>query len=187
MHNRTALAAWAVTARAIFAPNFSEEAGNLKKLLLTALASLVALPAYAELDRHVPLQDKGVATFYVQSTIEGFGAVDLMVDTGSGYMTINEQTLAVLEEQGRATYVKQLAGIMADGTRRVVPVYRLSSINIGGECEVRDVEAAVFPGKTRHILGLNVLRQMAPFGISLDPPALMLSNCSGPSTVAQRD
>jgi clan AA aspartic protease (TIGR02281 family) len=181
MHNRAVLGCDRPAERR-FGP-FKREACTLKKLLLTAIASLMVLPAHAELDKRVPMHDKGAATFYVQSDIEGYGAVELMVDTGSGYMTINEHTLAVLEEQGRATFVKQLAGVMADGSRRVVPVYRLSSVNVGG-CVVNDVEAAVFPGKTRHILGLNVLKQMAPFTFSVEPPMLMLSNCRASSTVA---
>lgn len=100
-----------------------------------------------------------------------------MVDTGSGYMTINETTLALLEKQGRATYVKDLTGIMADGSRKTVPIYRISSINIGCCCVVRDVEAAVFPGTKRQILGLSALKKVAPFAVSMQPPSLLLSNC----------
>lgn len=155
----------------------------MKKLLSAAIASLVALSAYgADFDKRIPMLDKGAATFYVQSNIEGFGVVDLMVDTGSGYMTINEQTLAVLQDQGRAKFVKQLSGVMADGTRKIVPVYVLTSVNIGGECVINNIEAAVFPGNTRHILGLNALKQVAPFGIAVEPPTLLLSNCRPPTT-----
>lgn len=159
----------------------------MKKLLSAVVASLVAVSAHgAEFDKRIPMRDKGAATFYVQSDIEGYGPVDLMVDTGSGYMTINEETLNVLQAQGRAKFVKKLSGVMADGSRKVVPVYRLSSINIGGECVINDIEAAVFPGNTRHILGLNALKQVAPFGISVEPPTLLLSNCRPPTTTAQK-
>jgi len=40
------------------------------------------------------------------------------------------------------------------------------------------VEAVVFPGKTRQILGLSALRQAAPLIFSLNPPKLVLSNCT---------
>lgn len=158
----------------------------MKKFMSAAIASLIALSAYgADFEKQIPMRDKGAATYYVQSNIDGYGAVELMVDTGSGYMTINEQTLAVLQQQGRATFVKQLSGVMADGSRKVVPVYMISSINIGGECVINNIEAAVFPGNTRHILGLNALKQVAPFGMSVEPPTLLLSNCKSPSTAAQ--
>jgi hypothetical protein len=58
-----------------------------------------------------------------------------------------------------------------------VQVYRLSAINIGGQCWLRDVDAAVFPGKTRQILGLSALRKTSPFMFSMEPPELSLSNC----------
>ncbi|UCE90528.1 MAG: clan AA aspartic protease [Pseudomonadota bacterium] len=141
------------------------------------LAPLVA--SGQNFDTTVSMQDGGAATYYVSGEIEGFGPLDLMVDTGSGYMTINEEMLAVLQREGRAHYVKDLSGILANGARMVVPVYAISAVNIGGQCWLRDVEAAVFPGKTRSILGLSALSKAAPFIFSMDPPQLVLSNCSG--------
>jgi hypothetical protein len=43
---------------------------------------------------------------------------------------------------------------------------------------LRDVETAVFDTK-RQILGLSVLNRAAPFIFSVDPPELVLSNCTG--------
>jgi predicted aspartyl protease len=109
--------------------------------------------------------------------IGGYGTVELMVDTGSGYMTINEETLAVLQRRDAATYVKQLRGVLADGSELTVPVYRIARIRLGPECWLADVEAAVFPRDSRQILGLSALRRAAPFIFSVDPPALTLSRC----------
>lgn len=145
-------------------------------VLATLLASPVVLAD--DFDSNVPMRDKGAATYYVDGEITGVGAVDFMVDTGSGYMTINEETLGVLQESGGATYVKELSGILADGTVLTVPVYRIAQMRIGPTCTLKDVEAAVFPGKTRQILGLSALRQAAPFIFSMDPPKLVLSNCT---------
>ena len=36
----------------------------------------------------------------------------------------------------------------------------------------------MFPGKTRQILGLSALRQAAPFIFSMNPPKLVLCNCT---------
>jgi predicted aspartyl protease len=129
----------------------------------------------------VAMQEKSAATFYVPGEISGFGPVDLMVDTGSGYMTINEETLKVLMQQGAASYVKQLQGILADGSEIEVPVYSIERMRIGGDCWLTDIEAAVFPGNARQILGLSALRKVAPFVFSVDPPGLSLSSCGSAS------
>jgi predicted aspartyl protease len=124
------------------------------------------------------MQEKAAQTFYVPAYIEGFGDTELMVDTGSGYVTINEQTLAVIKRQRTAHYVKNLQGVLADGSELIVPVYAIKALNIGGSCWLHDVEAAVFPGKSRQILGLSALRKAAPFIFSVDPPSLSLSHCA---------
>lgn len=125
----------------------------------------------------VEMEAKNGSTFYVPGRITGLGAVDWMVDTGSGYMTINEEILASLKESGLARFVMHLRGRMADGSERELPVYSIEAISIGDACWLRDVEVAVFPGNTRPILGLNVLQRAAPFIFSFDPPRLVLSHC----------
>jgi predicted aspartyl protease len=146
----------------------------MSAIVVSALKS----PASAqEFGTFVPMREKGSATYYVTTEIHGLGAVDLMVDTGSSYTTINEETLAVLIQQQRADYVSDLEGMLADGTRMMLPIYSIQSINIGGQCSLQDIEVAVFPGNTRQILGLSTLRQASPFIFSMDPPQLILSNC----------
>lgn len=144
--------------------------------LLAAATAGAAMAA--EFDSHIPMRDKGAATYYVDGEIHGVGPADFMVDTGSGYMTINEETLAVLQQTGGATYVRELSGMLADGTTKQVSVYRIAEVRIGTACTLRDIEAAVFPGKTRQILGLSALRQAAPFIFSMNPPTLVLSHCT---------
>jgi len=125
----------------------------------------------------VSMKSHGAATFYVQGEILGAGIVDMMVDTGSGYSTINEHTLDILKKNGKARYKKDLVGILANGKKMRVAVYTLSAINIGKNCWLHNVDAAVFPGKTRQILGLSALSKTSPFTFSMDPPELQLSNC----------
>ena len=140
--------------------------------------SLSCTSSAAEFATTIPMQHKGASTFYVNTKIDGVDTVDFMVDTGSGYATINEETLALLVQQQTASYVKDLEGILADGSRLVVPVYKVKSMNIGGQCSLENIEVAVFPGKTRQILGLSALRQASPFIFSMNPPQLVLSHCS---------
>jgi len=139
--------------------------------------ALVYQVSAQEFGTFVPMREKGSATYYVTTEIVGLGVVDLMVDTGSSYSTINEETLAVLMQQQRADYVSDLEGMLADGTRLMLPIYLIQSMNIGGQCALEDIEVAVFPGNTRQILGLSTLRQTSPFIFSMDPPQLVLSNC----------
>jgi len=131
------------------------------------------------------MREKGSATYYVTSEISGVGALEFMVDTGSSYATINEETLVALVQQHRADYVHNMDGVLADGSRVTLPVFSIHSLNIGGQCALRDIRVVVFPGKTRQILGLNALRQAAPFIFSMNPPQLILSNCISSIAEAQ--
>ena len=145
------------------------------------ILSLAVFSGYAVAESsvtHVPMHSAGTATYYVKGQIEGYGTTELLVDTGSGYSTIGEDALAVLKREGSATYLRDLNGIMADGSRRVVPLYLISGITLGSKCVIRKVEVAVFPSKTRPILGLSALRKVAPFMFSIEPPTLMLSRCN---------
>lgn len=154
----------------------------MRRPLYLTLFYLVLVPrldgAYAEtFTTRIAMEEKSAATFYVSAQLAGYGTVELMVDTGSGYMTINEVTLDTLKREGTARYVKQLQGVLADGSELEVPVYAIDRVGIGGSCWLHDVEAAVFPGTSREILGLSALRKAAPFIFSVDPPALVLSRC----------
>jgi clan AA aspartic protease (TIGR02281 family) len=145
---------------------------------LTAVLAFVSVPAQADdLDVTVPMHDKGKSTYYVNAQVADLDASEFMVDTGSGYLTINEQTLNALRERKQAQYVKELRAILANGTEFVISVYKIDRLRIG-RCTLRNVEAAVFPGRTRQILGLSALNKAAPFTFSVDPPELVLSNCA---------
>ena len=131
----------------------------------------------------VPMTIHSAATYYVKANIHGLGQVDLMVDTGSGFSTINEHSLAILKQKGMVRYKKDLVGILANGSKMKVAVYTIASMNIGGKCLLTDIDAAVFPGKTRQILGLSALRKAAPFMFSMQPPELVLSQCENKQNV----
>ena len=130
----------------------------------------------------IPMYKKGAGTYYVHGKLASLDDTEFMVDTGSGYITINEATLAQLTQHDSAKFVKNIVGILADGTRKVVPIWSVSSLNIGGNCHLVDVEAAVFPGRTRQILGLTALKKAAPFTLSFEPPELTLSRCNPVNT-----
>ena len=128
----------------------------------------------------IEIEKRSAGTFYIGGELTGFGALDLLVDTGSSYLVITEPMLAKLREAGHAAYSRGLEGRMADGTVRVVPVWRVSSLRLGADCWVHDVEAAIFPAGSRTILGMNVLSRLAPFTFSAEPARLGLAHCQGP-------
>jgi predicted aspartyl protease len=152
-------------------------AGSAAKIVIWVLASLAANMVLAASYKTIPMNQKRLATYYVQASLEGHGEVEFMVDTGAGYTTINEHTLERLKHVGNAEYVGQLTGVMADGSQHELPVYRIKQLVLGEDCVLKDVEAAIFPRNTRMLLGLSALEKAAPFVFSTNPPRLSLSNC----------
>jgi len=152
-------------------------AGSFFKLSFWLLACLVTDMAVAAAYKTIPMNQKRLATYYIQANMQGSGAVEFMVDTGAGYTTINEHTLERLKQAGNAEYVGQLTGVMADGSQHELPVYRIKHLVLGEDCVLKDVEAAIFPRNTRMLLGLTALEKAAPFVFSTNPPRLSLSNC----------
>jgi predicted aspartyl protease len=160
------------------------------KTIITTYTAIMALAltldAFAsDFSTKVPMRNGGAATFYISAQAGNLDAMDFMVDTGSGYMTINEETLYALQSAEQAEFKRMLQGVLANGSEITVPVYQVKHFNIGGGCLLKDVEAAVFPGKTRQIIGLNALKQAGPFIFSFDPPNLILSNCTSTGRAAQ--
>ncbi|KEA63028.1 hypothetical protein ADIMK_2552 [Marinobacterium lacunae] len=145
-------------------------------LLCVAVAPLSPNTQGAEAGTRVALKEGAATTFYIQASVGGLAPMAFMVDTGSGFTTINEQTLVDLQRQDLATYKQDLIGILANGSEIRVPVYTLSSLEVGG-CRLAQVDAAVFPGTDRQILGLSALRQVGAFTFSFDPPELLLKQC----------
>jgi predicted aspartyl protease len=152
--------------------------GSKFKLVVVMLALMMGGAAMADTYKTIPMNQKRLATYYVDANMLGSGTVEFMVDTGAGYTTINEHTLSRLQDADNAEYVGELTGVMADGSQHQLPVYRIKHLVLGDDCSLYDVEAAVFPRNTRMLLGLSALEKAAPFVFSTNPPRLSLSNCS---------
>ena len=132
-----------------------------------------------EFDERIRLHQTSTDAFYVLGDIDGYGIANMLVDTGSTYTAIDQETLTQLQATGDAIYLSVLQAHMADGSKLNVKVYRISGISLGGgACVIRNIEVAVYPKGTRPILGLSALDKVSPFIFSTNPPALSLSNCS---------
>jgi predicted aspartyl protease len=153
----------------------------VKRLIVSALALLLAAGHAAHAVDGEPvkvgLQKSVPGTYYVAGVLGAAGPVEFLVDTGSSYTVINEDQLLALRTAGQATFSRRLEGHMADGSTRIVSLYRIARLRLGAECVVTDVEAAVFPGRTRAILGIDTLARLAPFTFSTDPPHLAFDGC----------
>ena len=100
-----------------------------------------------------------------------------LLDTGSSYTVINNASFTELQRNGKVQFLTELDGRLADGSRFLVPLYRVSTIILDGNCAVSDVEVAVFRDADRQILGLSTLRKLSPILLLTDPPGLKVSRC----------
>ena len=49
--------------------------------------------------RQIPMQTYGASTYSIDSEIPGAGKFSMLIDTGSAYSVINEETLATLSHR----------------------------------------------------------------------------------------
>lgn len=150
----------------------------MKKLLLALIYFTSSWVGAEPVEQLIPMQVSAASTYYINTEIPGVGQQSMLVDTGSAYSVFNEQTLEYLSSNGQAQFIKQLRGRMADGSERIVPLYRIAAINLGGNCLIRDVDVAIINGNSRQIIGISTLMRAAPFGMSFDPPILSLNQCA---------
>lgn len=146
------------------------------KLLAFFLFLMTPILAFASGFTPVPMKEKGTATYYITAKVAGH-EVDLLVDTGAGYSTLNKKLINKLRQSGHARKIGKIEAVLANGSFCELPVYRIASINLGGKCIIKDVEVAETPSNSRSLLGLTALKKAAPFTFSLSPDELQLSNC----------
>ena len=149
------------------------------RLCISLFAVSFAPVQATEFDTRLPMHQGKSTSFYVTGLIEGLGKQEFLVDTGASYMTLGQDELDTLKSKGLAHYQRDITGRMADGTRKVVPIYRIARVSLDGRCDLLDVEVAVFPKRTRKLLGLSALQKAGPFIFSMDPPEIVLSDCTG--------
>jgi len=145
---------------------------------LLVLVTGTAFPhlSYAK-QADIPLEAVQAGTFYVRASLDGLVYTDLLLDTGSGYVSLSKQTFDHIRKDSTTVFQRHITGVMANGSSVSVPVYRIGELRLSPECVLRDIEVAVFGNTKRDILGLNALKQIQPFTLQLDPP-VMTATCS---------
>lgn len=158
---------------------------NLKYLLPGLFILLLSLSGYGQgVSQTMTLQPHAGGTMYVEAVLADSVPVKLLLDTGASMLTVNRKIFKQLQQQSDLLYSHDVGLRNANGKIHKVKVYVLSRLTLGGACQVRDVELAVI-SRGNNILGMNVLSKFAPIGLSVQPPALELSNC-GASLIAGR-
>lgn len=152
------------------------------RLLATAVAVFAATAASTVLAADpfgvaLPMAQQPSGNYYITATLSGTVRTDLLVDTGSGYVSLSPATFARLKSLPGTEFQRIIVGSMANGHALKVQVYRVQQLALGEHCVLRDVEVAVMPGASRDILGLSALRRVAPFALDLERGELRLSRC----------
>ncbi len=156
----------------------------MRLLVLCSLLMFSTAAVQAEQQR-LPLSHKSSGTLYVQTQLGSSEITGWLVDTGSDYSVIDKASVDRLLAAGQAHFLKNLRAKLADGSERIIPLYRVDKLQLAGHCELRNVKVAVLPKSSRRIMGLSALRQLAPFSVSFDPPMLTVSGCQ-PTAVPQQ-
>jgi hypothetical protein len=81
----------------------------------------------------------------------------------------------------RANEVGTLHAVMANEDTAHAQVYRVSSLRLAADRGVRDFEAVSLPGARKDILGVSVLRALAPFTVDVSSSARWPATRSGRS------
>lgn len=125
----------------------------------------------------IALHQNQTDVLYLHAGLGGSERSEFLFDTGSGYLVIADAELAALRRRGEAEYLRRINARLAAGQLRQVAIYRISSLDLGADCVLHNVEAAVLPGARRNILGMNVLKRVDSFSVSFNPTRLVLRGC----------
>jgi predicted aspartyl protease len=141
--------------------------------LLSLMAALALAPlVQAGTPQAIPLDAVQAGTFYLKARLDQSVHTDMLLDTGSGYVSLSSATFARVKDDPSTVFLRHITGVMANGRSMRVPVYSIAELQLSEQCVLRDVEVAVMKGASRDILGLSALRQMQPLTLQMEPPVL---------------
>lgn len=156
-------------------------------LRTSGLVIALMLSPFLMADETLQLTQGAAGTYYVAAELGTGVESSMLLDTGSGYVSLSGSTFRAIQQQSTAVFLRNIRGVMANGKSQNVPVYRINSLKLSETCELTGIEVAVFPSATRDILGLNAIRLLQPLTLQLDPPALLTSCAAPANTLAARN
>jgi len=146
------------------------------RMITTTIGALLfSSSAFAAQPYNIPMQLVSSGAFYVKASLDSLVDTDMLLDTGSGYVSLSSDTFGKIKDEPGTVFMRFITGVMANGKASRVPVYLISELRLSEQCVLHDVEVAVFQNATRDILGLSALRQMQPLTLQMDPPMLTAS------------
>ena len=129
-----------------------------------------------ETDLLVPLAQSGSGSFMIEGEMGGVKS-EFLLDTGASMVTINRELFREIRRHNPVEKVRTVGARLASGKVELLDVYQADNFIIGAGCDLGPVEFAVVKQGGRNLLGMNALKQAAPFSISFSPPQLSLSQC----------
>lgn len=115
--------------------------------------------------------------FYVSATLAGNVDTDLLLDTGSGYVSIGKDTFARISKTLEPRFSRYIYGRMASGRVEKVALYFVDELKLSSDCVLTNIEVAHFPKADKDILGLNALSRLQPFTVQLAPVSFTSRSC----------
>ena len=155
----------------------------LRFLLYRAAITFCLSPTLAIANINIPLYEKGTDVFYLKAHLTGYGDSEFMLDIGSGPSAVASDILTTLKQAGKASWSHNSFALLANGERQTFRIYRIHSLQLNDSCTLKNIEAAELPAGTRNIIGINLLKQTAPFSINTDPMVLSLGTCKSHSAI----
>ena len=150
----------------------------LTSLLLTGALHLAGTSTVAAGEISLDMFQSDSGNFYVHAVLDAAIETDMLLDTGSGYVSLSKETFDRLAKTDAPQFSRHIYGTMANGKVEKVPLYVLDELRLADNCVLKEVEVAVFAKADRNILGLNVLARLQPFTFHLSPAKLTSSGCA---------
>ena len=145
-------------------------------LFSTSFFWIVTVSAQAQdLDLDLVVADSG--SFYIHALFNDKVEHDLLLDTGASYVSLNEETFALLNSDQPLEFSRHIYGAMANGKVEKIPLYILPELILAQGCVLHNLEVAVLKNADKGILGMNALKKLQSFTLQLEPAKLTSKGC----------
>jgi len=153
---------------------------SIKKILVfLVLLTGLQTAAYSNSDEvELILTETENGSLYVHAGLGADLEADLLIDTGSSYVTLSKATFAAVEANATITFSRYIYAAMADGRVNKVPLYILDELILADNCSLKDIEVALLEKGDINILGMNALKLLQPFTLQMMPSMLSSSSCA---------
>lgn len=156
---------------------------SIKKVLVfLVLLTGLQTTAYSDSDEiqevQLMLTETDSGSLYVHTGLGAELETDMLIDTGSSYVTLSKATFAAVEASSTVAFSRHIYAAMADGRVNKVPLYVLDELVLAANCSLKNIEVAVLENGDIDILGMNALKLLQPFTLQMLPAMLSSASCA---------